>query len=202
MVGYRLGTQPDASDKPEDGTPRREVISICPAIPRTTVITVGGVPSGRTRDRVPRREIPEPREPAHAVRKDPQVGRLRPWPKLFQNLRSTRQTEPEEKFPSHALCAWIGNSDQIARKHYRQVTEDHFSRAAGGGAENGARAVQNPVQQPLASICTIPQVKRQTPVFAGVMPLDAVHRRNVRLGLMEDRGLEPLTSCMPCCLIA
>jgi integrase len=35
---------------------------------------------------------------------------LEPWPKLFQNLRSTRETELAEKYPLHVVCAWIGNS--------------------------------------------------------------------------------------------
>ena len=34
---------------------------------------------------------------------------LEPWPKLFANLRSTRQTELEEQFPSHVVCRWLGN---------------------------------------------------------------------------------------------
>lgn len=55
---------------------------------------------------------------------------LEPWPKLFHNLRGTRQTELEESFPSHVVCAWLGNSEKVARKHYLQTTEDHFDRAA------------------------------------------------------------------------
>ena len=62
---------------------------------------------------------------------------LKPWPKLFQNLRSTRQTELEESFPSHVVCAWLGNSESVARKHYLQVTDDHFE-----------KALHNPMQQP------------------------------------------------------
>jgi integrase len=62
---------------------------------------------------------------------------LNPWPRLFHNLRSTCQTELEEHFPSHVVCSWIGNSIQVAREHYLQITEDHF-----------AKAVQNAVQQP------------------------------------------------------
>jgi len=27
------------------------------------------------------------------------------------------------------VCAWIGNSQAVARKHYLQVTEEHFERA-------------------------------------------------------------------------
>ena len=60
---------------------------------------------------------------------------LKVWPRIFQNLRSTRQTELAESFPSHVVCDWLGNSEQVAAKHYLQVTDDHFS-----------KAVQNPVQ--------------------------------------------------------
>ena len=56
---------------------------------------------------------------------------LKPWPKLWQNLRSSRQTELEESFPSHVVCEWIGNSERVARRHYLQVTDDHFARATG-----------------------------------------------------------------------
>ena len=62
---------------------------------------------------------------------------LEPWPKLFQNLRSTRQTELSREHPEHVVVAWLGNSPQVAKKHYLQVTEEDFK-----------KAVQNPVQQP------------------------------------------------------
>ncbi len=56
---------------------------------------------------------------------------LKPWPKLFQNLRSTRETELAESYPIHVVCAWIGNSEAVAKEHYLQVTDAHFSKAAG-----------------------------------------------------------------------
>ncbi|MDA0590439.1 MAG: site-specific integrase [Planctomycetota bacterium] len=52
------------------------------------------------------------------------------YPKLFQNLRSTRQTELAEKFSLHVVTAWIGNSRDVALKHYLQVTDEHFEQAA------------------------------------------------------------------------
>ena len=55
---------------------------------------------------------------------------LTPWPKPFQNLRSTRETELMEHYPAHVVCAWIGNSEAVARKHYLQVTDAHFERAS------------------------------------------------------------------------
>ncbi|MCA9124822.1 MAG: hypothetical protein H6822_28275 [Planctomycetaceae bacterium] len=51
-------------------------------------------------------------------------------PKLFQNLRSTRETELAEQFPMHVVCAWIGNSKAVAAKHYLQATEDRFAKRA------------------------------------------------------------------------
>ena len=52
------------------------------------------------------------------------------YPKLFQNLRSTRQTELADEFPLHVVTAWIGNSRDVALKHYLQVTDEHFEQAA------------------------------------------------------------------------
>ena len=60
-----------------------------------------------------------------------------PWPKLFQNMRSTRQTELTEVFPTHVVCAWLGNTEKIAQGHYLQVTSAHFDRAT--GAKTGAQ---------------------------------------------------------------
>ena len=52
------------------------------------------------------------------------------YPKLFQNLRSTRQTELTRKYPAHVVCEWLGNSHKVALKHYLQVTDEDFEAAA------------------------------------------------------------------------
>ena len=57
---------------------------------------------------------------------------LEPWPKTFQNLRSTRETELAEQFPMHVVCKWIGNSQPVAAKHYLQLTDEHFAQAISG----------------------------------------------------------------------
>ena len=48
---------------------------------------------------------------------------------MFQNRRSSRQTELAETFPAHVVCQWIGNSEAVARGHYLQTTDEHFARA-------------------------------------------------------------------------
>ena len=53
------------------------------------------------------------------------------WPRLFHNLRSTRRTELQERFPDHVLNEWLGHSSKVAAKHYLQVTEQHWSEASG-----------------------------------------------------------------------
>lgn len=72
------------------------------------------------------------------------IGRagLTAWPRRFHNLRSSRQTELAERFPSHVVCDWLGNSEDIAQKHYYQTTDEHFKRAQDGDG----KAKQKPKQ--------------------------------------------------------
>jgi len=51
------------------------------------------------------------------------------WPKPFQNLRSSRQTELEKHFPTYKVCAWMGNTPTIAHKHYLTVTDGDYDEA-------------------------------------------------------------------------
>jgi len=63
---------------------------------------------------------------------------LTAWPRIFHNLRSSRQTELAEVFPSHVVCAWLGNSEDVAKKHYYQVTDAHFAAANGTSSESAS----------------------------------------------------------------
>ena len=55
---------------------------------------------------------------------------LKPWGKTFQNLRASRRTELEERFPNHVVNAWMGHSAKVAEKSYLQVTPDHWALGA------------------------------------------------------------------------
>ncbi len=61
------------------------------------------------------------------------IGRagLKPWPKLWQNMRASRETELCKQYPMHVACAWIGHTKAVAAEYYLQVTEADFERAAG-----------------------------------------------------------------------
>ena len=61
---------------------------------------------------------------------------LVPWEKLFQNLRATRATElVSEGWPEFKVCAWLGHTEAIAKKHYWQVTDEDYQQAAGLGSD-------------------------------------------------------------------
>jgi integrase len=92
---------------------------------------------------------------------------VKPWPKLFQNLRSTRQTELCQSWPEHVVCAWLGNSRLIAREHYLQVTDEHFEKAA-------QKTAQFPAQRPAAADCDELRARRESGDFASEMQVLAV----------------------------
>ena len=108
---------------------------------------------------------------------------LEPWPKLFQNLRSTRQTELSESFPSHVVCRWLGNSRPVADKHYLQVTDEHFT----------PHAAQNPAQQPSEPAGKRSHPETRNPGFAGVC--DGV--RYCTTLQVAEAGIEPARAIMP-----
>ena len=56
----------------------------------------------------------------------PQAG-ITPWPDLMVNLRKTRQIELTDIHPQHVVCAWLGNSEDVAKKHYLKVTDGHMA---------------------------------------------------------------------------
>lgn len=72
---------------------------------------------------------------------------LEPWPKTFQNLRSTRETELFKLTGNiKAVCTWIGNSPDVALRHYAQITEaDQREAVKLSVLDSGKKRVQNRV---------------------------------------------------------
>jgi hypothetical protein len=107
---------------------------------------------------------------------------IKPWPKLFQNLRSTRETELNEEYPMHVVCYWIGNSQKVAAKHYLQVTDAHFERET--EEKSAAQALQYPLVTGMNRAVSCPDLQNSPEFFD---PL---------LLTMEPKGLEPSTSSL------
>ena len=109
---------------------------------------------------------------------------LKPWTRTFQNLRSSRETELTETFPLHVVTQWIGNSQLIAAKHYLQVRDEDFERAA--------KSAQNPTQYGAATPCErvkhLHEEEDKNAVFQHVTADFSVTQQS----LLAPRGFEPL----------
>ena len=125
---------------------------------------------------------------------------LEPWPKLWQNLRSSRETELAEHFPAHVVCRWLGNSEPVAREHYLQVHDEHYHRAT--QQPTGPLHPTAPVQQPLQTAAPFPRTgQNRVEVPSGgdcpnLEPGGTLSQVLESQGLKElgGTGLEPVTS--------
>ncbi len=53
-----------------------------------------------------------------------------PWPRLFQNLRASRETELMARWPAKDVASWLGNSVPVAMRHYAMATDESFLAAS------------------------------------------------------------------------
>ncbi|HZZ77637.1 MAG TPA: site-specific integrase [Gemmataceae bacterium] len=117
---------------------------------------------------------------------------LKPWPKLFHNLRASRQTELAAEYPIHVVCAWIGNTAAIAAKHYLTVRETDFQRASEGGAESGALEAQKQAQHTSVPVCTASQELTEDQGHCEDMHEDAEGRKKTSRSVQVPGGLGTL----------
>ncbi len=146
---------------------------------------------------------------------------LKSWPRLFHNLRATRETELVSKYPIHVVSHWLGNTPEIAMKHYLLVTEADFAKGAcleddqkndsQGGAKSGADEAQNEAQHPSAPDCIDSQKTAQVVIEKGDMQEGAISCDALHTPLMEAGGIEPpsrdtsdpASTCLAnCCCLA
>lgn len=115
---------------------------------------------------------------------------LATWPRLFHNLRASRETELVERFPIQTVTAWLGNTPSVAMKHYLMTTDGHFDAAVRGDD----KAVQIPVQQPSEMARNEQKLETiettQAPVFPGL----AKNGDFLQKSGMAGTGFEPVTS--------
>ena len=117
-------------------------------------------------------------------------------------MRATRQTELEDLLPSHIVCAWLGNSKEVARDHYLTVTDEHFSaaaellrrhpertqQAAAGSGERGATSKIPGEKRKGPGMSTIPKAPRRS-------GRDSNPRYTFVYAGFQDRCIQPL--CHP-----
>ncbi len=126
------------------------------------------------------------------------------WPKIFQNCRSTRETELFKMTGGNvkAVCSWIGNSPEIAMQHYAQVTEADLQEAAAMAVIKSAektvhKTVHNPVQTTAEQGCTEPH---GTSSHSDVNPSDCEDLRELAVccNSLQNKDLHPQGDSNPC----
>ncbi len=84
----------------------------------------------------------------HAILKRAEID---PFGLCFQVLRQSCETEWSERFPAHAVSAWLGHSENVSREHYLMVTDDMWDRASTQSAAECAAASSRTGSQGLAN---------------------------------------------------
>jgi len=135
------------------------------------------------------------------------------WPRLFQNLRASCETDWVERYPSHVVAKWLGHSPKVAAQHYLMSRDHHFEYVVNGAskvpvvvadedpnrvpvcdANCDAIATRNATPQAAAPDSTQPHETTEpaaaTRVTAGSLEITPVPKT----GLMAGAGFEPATS--------
>jgi integrase len=115
---------------------------------------------------------------------------LTPWPRLFHNLRATRQTELSEVYPAHVVCDWLGNSERIARDHYLQTLDSHFTQAAADPSNKTAVKTAVVSSELTRTTSQTEAPKTQNPPE---LPGDSAPYESVRDLLVTPTGFEPVS---------
>ena len=108
---------------------------------------------------------------------------VEPWPKPFQNFRSSRQTELEQTYPTYVVCSWLGNSPVVAQKHYLTVTDEHFTSASKNGDSMGMQTPVSSRTEVQKKTCTDQTVQENASFSEVVDMLD--HARVAAEGLEQ-----------------
>jgi integrase len=114
---------------------------------------------------------------------------VKPWPRLWHNLRASRQTELTDQYPAHVVAAWLGNTERIAQRHYLQVTDAHFERAIheASEAKSDAQSDARSSVHRTAHACTDNKKPAQNSGCSTIQPVSESRQ-------MGGTGFEPVTS--------
>ena len=113
---------------------------------------------------------------------------ITPWPDLMVNLRKTRQIELTDVHPQHVVCAWLGNSEDVAKKHYLKVTDGHM---ASGSLLTASQKVGPKVGPELAVMPSHAVSAKSQTLENKAYHVMSFHVMPAIGGQVGDEGLEP-----------
>ncbi len=124
---------------------------------------------------------------------------LQLWPKAFQNMRASRESELMRDYDLATACKWIGNTPAVAAKHYALPTRlDEDYRRAAGDIEGSPKGGPFPAQKAAMTVADASGqilTKSSQPIENKELwqqPSDPVS--DGQENLLRPAGLEPATS--------
>lgn len=115
-----------------------------------------------------------------------------PWPRLWHNLRGSRENELMREFPAHVAVAWIGNDIRTALAHYLSATDEDYAKAIGGGAEKtSAQTSAEIARTPLQVSEAVPVKPWKTPGNPASARIESQRAEVAALPSLPLVGLEP-----------
>ena len=116
----------------------------------------------------------------------------KPWPRTFQNLRASRETELSAVYPLRTIGAWLGNSQPVAMEHYLSVRDEDFTRAAQMPVgQTAQKTAQSDAEQSALSAQSRNPTPADGPENADLLVLAGTDN-NVPENHVAPRGFEPL----------
>ena len=121
---------------------------------------------------------------------------IKPWAPLFNCLRSSAEIDIARRFGVVAATEWVGNSVQVAMKHYLRTTADDFKRASDFAPKDAPVTAESDPNE--AESCT-----HVAPIENAIEPKKRrkpnkkrAFGENPEARSVDDIGLEPTTSTM------
>lgn len=90
---------------------------------------------------------------------------MTPWPKLFQNMRASCETDwLDSGISAHVVATWIGHSVKIQNQNYAQVDDHHFEKfnAMAGRRQESDKVAHQVAQQTCERARTAENSKNST----------------------------------------
>ncbi len=182
-------------------------VRLVPIVPRLRVILADAFDAAATGERA---VVPMAARPGANLRttaeKVIERASVETWPRLFQNLRASCETDWVQTYPAHVCAKWLGHSPTIAAQHYLQVRDAHFRDAieggsgssnqsgAKGGAESDARAAHFQAQHPAARGRKVSRSESRIATNPEGNSLSLGAGENRRKSKVGSTGFEPVTS--------
>jgi hypothetical protein len=119
---------------------------------------------------------------------------LETWPRLWHSMRAGCETDLAREYPPVVVAKWLGNTQAVAMRHYVDVTDADFERAATGGGVSDTKAAQKAAQSVRVRSGDKSQAAGSAQENPPVLQDSATSRESEQNRGMEAAGIELVSS--------